>query len=90
MNTLSTKKMKAKALDPSLRIGKNGLTQTVIAEIKKQLIKNSLIKIKMLKPFVGNRKRKEVASEIAQATGSQTIDVVGFVVVLHKKEVQST
>ena len=41
-------KSKAKLLQPVLRIGKYGLTENVINEIKKLLKKKKLIKIKIL------------------------------------------
>ena len=74
---------RAKLLEPVLRIGKSGLTEGVIAEIKKQLKKKKLIKIKLLKGALGNR--KELAKEIAAKTGSELVQQVGFVVVLHKR-----
>lgn len=77
-------KEKAKALEPVIRIGKNGLTESTIKEIKKQLNKKKLIKVKLLKAFINNRNKKEAAKEIAQKTNSQLINLVGFVVVLYK------
>ena len=76
---------KAKLLEPILRIGKSGLTQGVIDEIKIQLKKNKLIKIKLLKSFLEGKDKKELAKEIAQKTDSELINQVGFVVVLYKK-----
>ena len=83
---LNNKKLKEKAkiLEPVIRIGKNGLTESTIKEIKKQLNKKKLIKIKLLRAFISDKNKKEVAKEIAQKTNSQLIDLVGFVVVLHK------
>ncbi|MBU1204999.1 MAG: YhbY family RNA-binding protein [Nanoarchaeota archaeon] len=77
-------KEKAKTLEPVIRIGKNGLTESTIREIKKQLNKKKLIKVKLLKAFINNRNKREVAKEIAQKTNSQLIDLVGFVIVLWK------
>ena len=77
-------KEKAKALEPVIRIGKNGLTESTIKEIKKQLNKKKLIKIKLLRAFISDKNKKEVAKEIAQKTNSHLIDLVGFVIVLYK------
>ena len=77
-------KEKAKTLEPVIRIGKNGLTESTIKEIKKQLNKKKLIKVKFLRAFINNRNKKEAAKEIAQKTNSQLINLVGFVVVLYK------
>ena len=77
-------KEKAKLLEPVIRIGKNGLTASVIEEIKKQLEKKSPIKVKMLQSSLENKNKKEMAKEIAEKTSSILIDNVGFVVVLRK------
>ena len=83
---LNNKKLKdkAKTLEPVIRIGKNGLTESTIKEIKKQLNKKKLIKVKLLKAFISDKNKKEVAKEIAEKTSSQLIYMVGFVVVLYK------
>jgi len=76
---------KAMLLEPGIRIGKNGLTDNAIQEIKKMLKQKKLIKIKMLKPFVADKNKKVLAREIAEKTDSELIHQVGFVVVLNKK-----
>jgi len=83
---LNNKKLKekAKTLEPVIRIGKNGLTESTIKEIKKQLNKKNLIKVKLLRAFISDKNKKDIAKEIAQKTNSQLIDLVGFVVVLYK------
>lgn len=75
----------AKLLEPVLRIGKSGLTESVIEEIKKQLQKKKLIKIKILKSALEDKDKKELAKEIAQKTDSDLIHQVGFVIVLYRK-----
>ena len=74
------------AIEPVVRIGKSGLTEPVINEIKKQLEKKKLIKIKMLKAFVSGKDKKEMAREIAEKTGSMLVHNVGFIVVVAKKK----
>ncbi|MFC1728035.1 YhbY family RNA-binding protein [Nanoarchaeota archaeon] len=75
---------KAKVLEPVVRMGKNGLTDAIIKEIKKQLSKRKLIKIKLLKSV---ENRKELAKQIADKTGGELIESVGFVVVLYKRNI---
>ncbi|NQV08324.1 YhbY family RNA-binding protein [Candidatus Woesearchaeota archaeon] len=82
MNNL---KEKARYLEPVMRIGKNGLTEGTIIEIKKQLKKKKLIKIKFLRAFLGNNDKKQAAKEISEKTESIIIDQVGFVVVLWRR-----
>tara|TARA_Y100000310_G_C20532700_1_gene739309 strand:- start:700 stop:972 length:273 start_codon:yes stop_codon:yes gene_type:complete len=79
-------KEKAKTLEPVIRIGKSGLAYGTIIEIKKQLEKKKLIKIKLLKAAIQDKDKKQLASELAEKTNSTLIDRVGFVVVLQKKD----
>lgn len=81
-------KEKGKALEPIIRIGKNGLTDNVISEVKKHLKKNKIIKIKFLRSFIKGKDRKKIAQEIATKTNSVLMDQVGFVIVLCKKKWQ--
>ena len=76
---------KAKLLEPVIRIGKNGLTDSVVSELKKHLKKKKLVKVKFLKSSLGDKSRKEFALEIASKSGGELIHQVGFVVVLYKR-----
>ena len=76
---------KAKVLEPVIRIGKEGLTASVIEEIKKHLKKRRLIKVKMLGSFLEDKDKKLAAKEVAEKTDSILVDKVGFVVVLLRK-----
>ncbi len=76
---------KAKKLEPVMRIGKNGLTQGVIEEVKKQLMKKKLIKIKFLRHAIEGTDKKKIGEIVAEKTGAELIHQVGFVVVLYKR-----
>ena len=78
-------KQKAKSLEPSARIGKSGLTESIIDEIKIHLKKKKLVKVKLLKSSIQGKDKKAVARELAEKTSSVLVDRVGFVVVLYKK-----
>ena len=78
-------KQKAKSLEPSVRIGKSGLTESIIDEIKIHLKKKNLVKVKLLKSSIQGKDKKAVAGELAEKTSSVLVDRVGFVVVLYKK-----
>ena len=85
MKTKSILKRQARVLETTIRIGKSGITEGVVKEIKKQLGRKKLIKIKCLKSFIAKKDKKAVAAELAEKTGSEIIHQVGFVIVLHKK-----
>lgn len=76
---------KAKAIEPLIRIGKNGLSDHVVQEIKKLLNKKKLIKVKILKSALTGRTKKELAKCLVAETNAELIDAIGFIVVLAKK-----
>ena len=76
---------KAKALEPILRIGKNGLTEGMVKEIKEQLKRKKLINIKFLKAAMEGKDKKKFSAEVAEKTGGEVVYQVGFVVVLWKR-----
>ena len=78
-------KKKAHGLNHILTIGKSGLTEPVIKEVKKKLKQKKLIKIKFLKSALDKKDKKELFKELAEKTNSKIIHKVGFVVVLYKK-----
>jgi RNA-binding protein len=78
-------KAKAKTLDPILRIGKNGITDSLIIEIRKHLKKRNLIKIKILKSAREDIDKKAFVNEIAGKTESELIELIGYVFVLYRK-----
>ena len=77
-------KKKAKHLEPVVRLGKNGLTEGALEQLDKVLKKQGLIKVKLLRSFVDQNDRKEVAKELALKLKAELIDQIGFVIVLHK------
>ncbi len=78
-------KEKAKAIKPQVWIGKNGLTEQVIEQIKKLLKKRRILKIKLLKSFLEKNNKKHAAKKLAELTESEVVDSTGFVVVLYKR-----
>lgn len=71
-------------IEPSVAVGKSGVTDSVIAEIKSQLKRKRIIKIRLH----GESKlgRLEIAKELAQRSDAKLIDVRGFTVVLTRKK----
>ena len=65
----------------TLNVGKTGLSETVLAEIKRQLERHETLRVKFL-PSCENR--KELVSSLADRIGAKKVHKVGFVVVLEK------
>ncbi len=78
-------KSKARALPAIIQVGKAGLTEAVIEEIKVQLKNKKLVKVKFLRSAIKDEDKKELFKELADKTKSEIIHQVGFVVALYKK-----
>ena len=77
-------KSDANKISPILNIGKNGVTDTLIEELNKQIKANRLVKVKVLKSAEEGKDLKTIADELAEATRSTLIDVRGRTVVLYR------
>ena len=81
-------KAQAHNLDPVAQIGKFGVTPEALKHIDKALADHKLVKVK----FIGFREtRRKFSEEIAGATSSILIDIIGNVAILYreKQEVSS-
>ena len=78
-------KSKVQTLQPTIRIGKNGLTEALVAETICLLKKRKLVKIKLLKSFADDVDKKQFAKDLAAKNGSKVIHQVGFFITLHKR-----
>ena len=74
---------RALEINPTVHVGKDGLKDSVYEEIKAQLKKNRLIKVKVLSN--ADSETKEIAEEIAANTDAVVVDVRGGVTVLTDK-----
>ncbi len=77
-------KAEANQISPILNIGKNGVTDTLIEELNKQIKANRLVKVRVLKSAEEGKDLKAIAEEIAGATRSTLIEVRGRTVVLYR------
>ena len=77
-------KSDANKISPILNIGKNGVTETLIEELNKQIKANRLVKVKVLKSAEEGKDLNIIADELAKATRSTLIDVRGRTVVLYR------
>ena len=81
--------IKKKAMDrdfkPSVRIGKTGITPNIVQEIRDQLAKRNLVKIKINKGIYERSDRSKVWDYLAEKTNSMTVLSRGNVGVLWSK-----
>ncbi len=70
---------------PVMILGKGGLNGNIVKNLKQHLKNKKLIKVKLLKSFIGEKSKKELFDEIAEKTDSILVHKIGFVIVLEKK-----
>jgi RNA-binding protein len=62
-------------LKPTVRVGKDGLTENVVTELKNQIKINRVVKVKVLPSSV--EKKREIAEELAERSVTKLIEVRG-------------
>ena len=83
--SLKDKRRVAAKLQPTVRIGRSGLTSAVVEEVKAQLKNKEAVKIKIL--GTGREETKRLASEIVDRCVAELVDVRGNTVTLWRKKV---
>lgn len=84
MNSSTRAKLRSLAMTitPTINIGKNGLTDTVIAEVDNQLFNKELIKISVLKN--ADFGAKDIIGELAEQVGAEPIQAIGNKITLYR------
>ena len=72
----------ANGIDTTLIVGKNGVTETVIAEAENLLTARELVKGKVLEGALMSP--REVCDELCQATGAEGVSVIGTKFVIYR------
>jgi len=67
-----------------VRIGKSGITDGIVEEIKRHLRQKKIVKVKFLSAFMKGKDKRLVAQEIACKCEASVFQRVGFTVVLKK------
>ncbi len=72
--------------DPTIWVGKEGLTLQLATEIEKQLQKNKMVKIRILPAALqGEVTAQSIAADAAEKTNSGLVEVRGHVFILFRK-----
>lgn len=78
-------KKKVASLKPAIQIGKEGISEGVIEELKRQLKEKNLVKVKFLKSALEQTGREQLARELQERTGADLIEVRGNTAVFYKR-----
>jgi len=104
METLSSLRKRAALLEPTVRIGKKGLTPSLISEIDTRLSKLGLVKIKILRASLGSDDedhdgskapsqtyltKDELIQDVVKKTNSALVQQVGMVFTLYRTPISS-
>jgi RNA-binding protein len=76
---------KLKDEKPTIWIGKEGLTPQLSSEIEKQLSKNKMLKVKILKSALQQETAKTIAAKAAEEAGAALVEVRGHVFILYRR-----
>jgi RNA-binding protein len=76
---------KLKDEKPTIWIGKDGLTSQLSSEIEKQLNKNKMLKVKILKSALQKESARVIARRAAEHAGAALVEVRGHVFLLYRR-----
>jgi len=69
---------------PTILIGKSGASEELLGEIGKQLDRNKMVKVKILKTALSGDETKQLTQKIAAQTESALVEVRGHTFMLYK------
>lgn len=92
--TLTTKEKKAlkargQKLADGVRVGKEGLSDSILAQVRAVLARNGLVKVRFAEKLEGTD-RKAFAGELCAAVEGECIAVVGRTVLVYKQKPEET
>ena len=74
------------AENPTVHVGKEGVTVQIVSEVAKQLDAREMIKAKILKTALKETEAKDIATKIAEETESELVEVRGHTFLLFKRK----
>lgn len=75
---------KISSIEPTVRIGKKGLTEAQIIEIIKHLDKRRTVKVKVLRTALTSGTVESIAQKVSSATGARVTQIIGHTFTLSK------
>ena len=72
--------------NPTIWVGKDGLTPQLISEVEKQLQQNKMVKVRILPAaLLGDNTAQAIAAKSAEQTSAALVEVRGHVFILFRK-----
>lgn len=69
-------------LNPVVMIGKEGVTEDLLAKVNRELVAHELIKVRFLEH---KDLRRELAAEIARDSASALVGLIGHIAILYRE-----
>ncbi len=70
---------------PTIWVGKDGLKPTILGEVEKQLQKEKMVKIRILRSALATDTAKNIATRTADQVGASLVEVRGHVFILYRR-----
>jgi RNA-binding protein len=90
MNKITTKmkrhvRHELKEEGPTIWVGKDGLKPNVVAEVEKQLQREKMVKIRILRSALATDTAKAIATRTAEQVGAALVEVRGHVFIIYRR-----
>jgi RNA-binding protein len=71
---------------PTIWVGKEGLKPTVLAEVERQLQKEKMVKIRILRSVLAQDTAKAIATRTAEQVDAALVEVRGHVFIIYRRK----
>ena len=71
---------------PTIWVGKEGLKPTVLAEVERQLQKEKMVKIRILRSALASDTAKVIALRTAEQVNAALVEVRGHVFIIYRRK----
>jgi RNA-binding protein len=72
-------------LEPTIRIGKNGVTENILNDVKMLVKKKKIVKIKVLRSALNSATMKDIADRIVEEANLKIIQLRGHSIVVARE-----
>jgi RNA-binding protein len=76
---------RSRRIDPTIWLGKEGVSEALLSQVKNQLKTRELVKVKVQRTVLQEVETGDFAQRVAASTGSTLVEVMGHTFTLFKK-----
>ena len=88
MSQKKMKELKSRSVEkkPTVWIGKGGVTDALLGQIRRQLDANEMVKVRVHRTSLEGTEVAKLAGKIAEGTASEVVDVRGRTFTIYKRK----